>query len=454
MKDASVLLVDDDQDAVLSLQRALRARGLTAKLQAATGREAALEIAAAALPEVVLLDLCLQESAGVESGFSLLRALLDADPTCRIIVLTGNGSIEYGVRSLQQGAASFVEKPADLDHLQALILDGIRQSRLRRAYEEVRNKEEQDVISSLIIGTSPAIKEVLSAVRYAGQTSQSVLLVGETGTGKGLCAAAIHKAGPRRERNFIRFQPHFGNPDLVQSDLFGHAANAFTGAVKERRGLLAEADGGTIFLDEVDELPLQTQVTLLGVLQEKRFRPVGANIEQPLDARFIAATNRDVGECLHGGKLRNDFYHRIAHFTIELPPLRERMRDVPLLAAAVLKRLREREQLHVFGLNDAALSVLQSYDWPGNVRELEAAVEGAAYMAQYRGTVEIAAEDIRCGRSCAGPSPGTLSARVAEYKQKLVREALGQNNGNQIRAARALGIDRTTLRRILNREQQ
>ena len=450
MSDANVLIVDDDGGAVLSLVNALRAGGLAATLQGVTTAPAALEAAARLRPEVAVLDLCLDPLSGVESGFALLRALLDADPTCRIIMLTGHGSMEYGVRALESGAASFLEKPAEIPHLRALIKDGIMQARLKREYQAVMERRDRDDLSDLILGTSRPIMEVIAAVRYASQTNQPVLIIGETGTGKGLCAAAIHRVGPRRAAHFVRLQPHFGNPDLVQSDLFGHLAGAFTGAGKERRGLLSEAAGGTVFFDEVDELPPETQVALLGVLQDKKFRPLGGNREQEIDFRLIAATNRDVQECLESGKLRRDFYHRIAHYTIKIPALRERKEDLRLLAEAVVRRLRDREQLHVFDVEEDAMDVLRGYDWPGNVREFEAVIEGAVYHAHYEGRSAVRAEDIaiRSERRAAAAAQD-FHEMVRRYKIQIVQDALAAHAGNQVQAAKALGIDRATLRRTL-----
>lgn len=451
---ARVLLVDDDAESLWSLARALKAAGLAAAIDAASNVEKACEYLQQDPPQVVVLDLSLDPVSGVESGFALLRRILGEIPFCRVIVLTGHGSNHYGMRALELGAANFLQKPADVLHLCALARDGIAQAELKREHLRVL-AEAAIAAGARLAGGSEAIAKVREQVRYAAGTLQPVLIVGETGTGKGVCAQEIHRLGPRAGANFIRYQPSFGSFDLVNSDLFGHVKGAFTGAAEARRGLIIEAHKGTLFLDEVDQLPAETQVVLLGVLQDKAVRALGADRDAPSDFRLLCASNADIEKSMNQGALRRDFYHRIAHYTIELPPLRARRGDVEALAQQVLARLRDRERVNVVAIDAGALRRLQLHDWPGNVRELEAAVAGAAYHAQFCGRVQIVEEDLFLQRNGRGDSPAgaPYAQKVEHFKLELIRNAIAACGGNQVKAAQLLGLDRSSMRRILMRSK-
>jgi len=450
MAEKNVILIDDDGDSVLSLTRALKASGLEAQIHAATEAEKGLSLLKTKKPQVAVVDLCLDEARGVQSGFELVGKILQADSTCRVIVLTGHGSVELGVKALEMGAANFLEKPAEISHLKALVLDGILQSDLKRSYQNLT--EESSDLAGRLIGKSAAIENVRECMRYAGSNNQTTFIMGETGTGKGLCASVIHQISKRSSYPFVRYQPNFAAADLVNSDLFGHVKGAFTGATEDRKGLLAEAHQGTLFLDEIDELPIETQVTLLGVLQEKKYRPVGSTREHEVDFRLICASNRNLSESLKSGKIREDFYHRIAHYSINLPALRERKEDILPLAKHILSRLREKEQVNVLDIAEASEEKLNSYDWPGNVRELEAVVEGAAYRAQYKQHTRIHSDDILLNFESTDSATGSFHDQLQAFKSKIINNALAEHMGNQVQAAKALGLDRSTLRRILAKE--
>lgn len=448
-----VLLVDDDGDALTSLARALKVQLPSFQFHGAARREQALALLAERRPHVAVLDLSIDPTRGVESGFTLLTEIVTHEPGCRIIVVTGHGSVEVGVRALQLGAASFVEKPADIPHLAALVKDGAHLSHLLRAYEKLRTRGASAPETS-IIGESAATLRIRESVAYAARTSQAVLITGETGTGKGLTALAIHELSARQAHPLIRFQPSFGSADLVNSQLFGHLRGAFTGASDDRTGLLVEADGGSLFLDEIDELPLDTQVTLLGVLQEKRFRPLGSNKEVTVDVRIMCATNQDPMTAVAKGKLRKDFYHRIAHCVIHLPPLRERASDIPSIATHLLARWNEVGHLSTHDLSPRATAALMRHDWPGNIRELEAVLEGAAFRAQFAGRRTIEEGDLTFVGSASPSTSGydsTFHEQVENFKLRLIESALTQSEGNQAKAAQALGLERSTLRRFLQR---
>lgn len=446
----AALIVDDDSVAALSLAKLLKLRLPDSQFHAATNIDRAQTLVTETRPQAVILDLHLEPGRGVESGFSLLQKLIALDPSQRIIVLTGHGSIEHGVRALSAGAANFLEKPADLPHLAALVRDAITQSNLRRSFERL-TLERNSELSSVVCGSSPAMQSVREALLQFACTSQSVLILGETGTGKGLCARAIHAFGKRRHANFVRYQPTFSTPDLVNSDLFGHVSGAFTGAQSNRNGLIHQASGGTLFLDELEELPLETQVALLGVLQDKTIRPVGSNSEIAVDFRLICASNGNITAARMEKKLREDFFHRVSHAIIELPPLRNRAEDIPELCQAALQHFRDRELCNCHGISDAVLSALQQHSWPGNVRELQSVIESAAYQAMRCGRQIIEIGDVRVGSVKAAPSPMSFHELVEAFKANLLNKALVSCRGNQTEAARQLGLDRSSFRRIMKR---
>lgn len=446
-----IILIDDDEDAILSLLRTLKSIHPEFSFSAATTETAALKLIREVQPSVVVTDLCIDEKKGPQSGYELIQKILTQDSTIRVIVLTGFGSVEAGVQCLELGAASFIEKPADITHLSALIKDSASQANLKRSYSELNQKLAEPALYS-IIGSSELTKKLRESVHYAASTNQSILISGETGTGKGLCALAIHKLSRRNNKHFVRYQPNFSTADLVNSDLFGHQKGAFTGADANRAGLIEEANGGTLFLDEIDELPLETQVSLLGALQEKRFRPLGSNREVEIDFRLLSATNQNPEQVIAEKKLRPDFFHRIAHFQIQIPPLRDRVEDICDLAYHFLARLRENERVNVFELSSDVVTKLQNYLWPGNIRELQAVVEGGAYRAQFNGATTIEKDHIELGTSQVRHTTSTnFHEQVEDYKLKLINDALTRNNGNQVKASLELGLDRTSLRRILKR---
>jgi DNA-binding NtrC family response regulator len=449
---SDVLLVDDDSELIQSLARVLSTLIAPWGVSATTSVERASQFLSVDKPLVVVLDLCLDERIGVDSGFGLLSEIAEQDSTTRVIVLTGHGSSAHGIRALQMGAASFVEKPANPEHLAALIKDACYQAELRREFLLVK-KAQRSPLDNSLIGSSDVMRQLREQIDFAASISKPILLTGETGTGKSFSARLIHESGERRKKNFVHYHPNFGSGDLVQGELFGHVKGAFTGAVESRRGLALEADGGTLFIDELDEMTNETQVRLLDLLQENRVRPIGADSYIPIKCRFIAATNRPIEEAVESGKIRRDLHHRLAHCHIALPPLRARLSDIPELVSAMLDELRAREGIHVFEVSEGALDACRAYSWPGNVRELQGVIERAALYAHYKGRRVVARDDL--GPIARVESAPLLSqliesfhSRVEEFKRKLVHEALATCEGNQAHAARLLRIDRGTIRRL------
>lgn len=452
---ADVMLVDDDAELVQSLVRVLSPLIAPRTICAAGNAAKALGLFGKEAPSVVVIDLCLDERVGVESGFELLSRLKSEQPDTRIVVLTGHGSTTHGIRAMQLGAASFVEKPADPLHMAALIKDGIAQAELTRAYRDLAQQKNHGFMAELR-GSSRAVEKLREEMEFAATTNQPVLLLGETGTGKSLCARLIHERSRRRSRKCVFYHPNFAGGDIVQSELFGHVKGAFTGAVESRKGLVQEADGGTLFIDELDSVPSETQVVLLDLIQEHRCRAVGSDIVQQVDCRFIAATNQPIDQALAQQRIRRDLYHRLAHCVIQLPALRDRIEDVMPLAEGFLARLAERESLRVGAFESGVAEVLRAYAWPGNIRELQGVVEHAAYRAQFKGRSSIVRDDfpLNLGVSDQGArsdqTTGSFHDQVEEFKRGLIRHALEAAGGNQVQAAARLGIDRGTIRRLLS----
>lgn len=451
---ANILIIDDNADTTISLARALKARGLEFPTQAAGSAQVGLDFVKKYSPEVVVLDLVIDESVGPESGFTLLTEILRYDSTIRVIILTGHGSIEFGVKALQLGAASFLEKPPEITHLIELIHDGIRQCKMHRQYAKLVRQNEV-LVDRQLVGSSQATKRLRENLCRLAETNQSVFIEGETGTGKSLCALLIHQLSPRAQHKFVRYQPVFGSSDLVNSELFGHKKGSFTGATNDRAGLILESNGGTLFLDEINELPHETQVALLNLLQERVFRAVGSDKECSADFRLISASNAIISECLDSGKLRRDLYHRIAHTKLILPSLRERSEDIPELSKHILSTLCSKANLNVFECDKPALARLLQHSWPGNIRELQGVIESAAYNASFSGRSFIAPEDL--GWATHQPlstSPQSdFKTLVESYKYEVVVRSLNEANGNQALAAYNLKMDRSSFRRILNRNQ-
>lgn len=451
---AHVLFIDDEETFTRQLIRSAVQRNCAFECRSASNETQAVQVANQIRPEVIVLDLGL--NGGPECGLSLIPKLFEVTDCARLIVLTGHGDAEWGIRSINAGAASFVPKPVNFDHLAALIDDGLNVARLMRATK--RNDSEQlSRIAALGLTTqSEKMVKVLEQVAFAAATPQPVLLCGETGVGKGLIAHAIHKASKRCNRPFVRMQPSFASHDLIMSELFGHMKGSFTGASDSRTGLIEEANGGTLFLDEIDTLPQQTQIALLDVLQEKEFKRIGSNRTIKSEFRLVSATNIPFESLIDNNtRLRMDFYHRIAHTVIHIPPLRERRADIPQLAQDYVTKLAsDDESSMVAGLSHEANSWLAAQPWPGNVRELHAMVERGYSHAHFNTRRLIRVSDFQ-----APPLPefdeagGSLSEQLRIYELTITCSMFAKTGHNYTETAKALGIDRKRLKRILARAE-
>jgi len=369
-------------------------------------------------------------------------------PVC--IMMTAYGSIENAVQAMQAGAYHYVTKPVNLDELELVIQRALNSRRIE--VENVNLHEQIDRRYGLenIIGESPAMRQLFETVQQVAPSRATVLITGETGTGKELIAKAIHNLSPRKNGAFIPVHAAALPSTLLESELFGHEKGAFTGAVERRIGRFELADGGTLFLDEVSELEPSIQVKLLRVLEERAFERVGGAKTLQVDVRLVAATNKDLKKLVSEGKFRDDLFYRLSVVTIDLPPLRERRDDIPLLVKAFLDEFGRENSKQVRELTPEALNVLLAYDWPGNVRELRNAIEQMVVLARAeRLTVRDMPAAIRGSADLTKINVVRAGMTVEEAERQLIVQALKETNGNRTKAAQKIGISRRTLHRKL-----
>lgn len=435
---ASVLIIDDDAAFRFAMAKALR-RGGYAVSEASSGEEAVEALCNGSPPDVALLDLKMKGIGGLE----VLRRC-GSIPTS-VIVMTGHGTVKAAVEAMRLGAFSFLEKPVDAEMLRPLL----RQALVERA----RNEPLTFAQVTPLIGVSRVMAEVREFIHTVAPTDDTVLVFGETGTGKEVVARQIHAQSDRAARPFVAMNAACVPRELFESELFGHKRGAFTGAQADRAGLFREADGGTLFIDELAELPLESQAKLLRAIETKTIRPVGESGETMVDVRIVAATNRDLWAETQAGRFREDLYFRLQVFPVLIRPLRERPEDVAPLAMHLLTRLGRTEIV----LDSEAFAALTEYDWPGNVRELLNVLRRASLFA-ISNTIPgdlirrmIAASVFGNARESTSHSAPGRSSRtsLADVERDHIERVLRQTGGNITRAAAALGIDRRTLQRKL-----
>lgn len=434
-----ILVVDDDASLRRVLEYNLTAAGY--RVVAAASGEDGLSLFATTRPSLIITDMNMP---GI-SGLQLLASVKERSPETLVIIITAFGSVDIAVEAMKAGAYDYITKPFNRDELQLTVAKALQFTGM--AEENRRLKSElADRGGRTLVGTSPAMERIYQVIGKVADTDASVLISGESGTGKELAARAIHGQSGRRNGPFVAINCAAIPRDLLESELFGHVKGAFTGAVKDKAGKLELADGGTIFLDEVGELPLELQPKLLRVLQEREVEPVGGTKSRKLDLRVIAATNVDIDKALAEGTLREDLYYRLAVIPLHLPPLRERKDDIPLLIRFFSSRLGYGQ----VQFDRDALEALSRYPWPGNVRELENTVERILIM---RSGENVSLEDVpekfrRAGTQVASgriinlPDDGYP---LEQLEKEIVVEALVRNQWNQTAAARFLQIPRHTL---------
>jgi len=456
---ARILVVDDEENILHFLSRLLEDEGYAVE----TARKAEeVRVRDWEIPlDLAIIDLRLQPG---EDGIALLQEIRDRAPQASAILMTAYGSIESAVAAMRAGAYDYVTKPFRAEEILKVVTKALEQRRLQQEVWRLRREVERRYSFANLIGKSPAMQELFHQIEQVAASRGTVLVSGESGTGKELVAKAIHYNSPRRNGPFVVIDCAAIPETLQESELFGHAKGAFTGAAGVKRGLFEEADGGTLFLDEVGELRPPTQATLLRVLQDGTFRRVGDTRTLQVDVRAIAATNKDLVQAVRAGQFREDLYYRLKVVPIHLPPLRDRREDIPLLAEHFLQsaspqdsellRRGRRPNREVCRITPEAVDLLLRYPWPGNVRELENAIERALLFCEGEaiGPTHLLAE-IRdhAETILAGLPSDSLCLREAlgrmgrEMERDLIRRALDRAQGNRTQAARLLGISRRAL---------
>ena len=439
-----VLVVDDGASERTALTRLLAARGY--RVHAAASAAEALEIFALHPIDVTIGNAALPGMDGKGLLVELRRREADAD----LILVTGRSSVQEAVAAIQAGAADVLEKPVDPERLVQLVRVLVERRRLRERVRILELGGRDSAVFEGMVARSRVMREVFAFIERIAAYPTTVLVTGESGTGKELAARAIHARSPLRDRPLVVCNCSVLSPGLIEAELFGHVRGAFTGADRDRRGLFETADGGTIFLDEIGEMPLDAQVKLLRVLENREIRRVGSPLSTRVEIRVIAATNGDLQRMVRAGRFREDLFYRLNVGAIELPALRDRIEDVELLAERFLVDLARRFGLPRSTLSPAALGALHAYGWPGNVRELGNVLERAAILAR-SGTIGVEHLPPDVLRACGEPDAGgpDLSLDAAERSQ--IRRALDSVAGKRTEAARLLGLSRRTLYRKLDK---
>ena len=450
------VLVVDDKENLLKLFARILDDGY--EVTTASDGTRALALIGSDAFDVVITDIRMPGA----DGFEVLKAVKARSPSTEVVMMTGYGTVGDAVRAMKMGAYDYLEKPFDPDAAALTIARASEHKRLKDETATLRREIEGTFSFHSLIGKSPSMLEVYRALEQAAALDITVLLGGETGTGKELAARSVHYHSERKQKRFVPVNCGALPPDLIESELFGHAKGSFTGATAAKPGLFEEAQGGTIFLDEVGELPLPMQVKLNRALQEKEIRRVGDNTPVRTDVRVIAATHRDLKAEVAAGRFREDLYYRLNVFPIRLPALRERAEDVPLLATHFLEKHAHASRRDVTGFAPEALRVMTSYGWPGNVRELENAVERAVAVA--RGNVITADDlpgDVLAGRHAGVAIPADvlptqpLREVVEQARDKVTHDYLSalmrEFKGNVTQAAHRAGMERESLHRLLKK---
>ncbi len=441
-----VLIVDDEADSRDALAELTQRWGYD--VQTASDGTEALRRAIEWHPDVILTDLVMPNM----DGLWLLRALRAELPDCPVVLLTGRGTIQTAVQAIKEGAYDFIEKPLEVPRLRIVLERALEKKETMREVQTLRRRLAALAPGTDIIGTGPAMQRVFELVNKVAPSNASLVLTGESGTGKEIVARAVHNLSPRKDKPFVALNCSAIPATLIESELFGYERGAFTGADQRRMGNFELAHNGTLFLDEIAELPLELQAKFLRVLEEHKIRRLGGRGEVEVDVRVICATNRDLKEEIRRGRFREDLFFRLHVFTIQLPPLKERREDVPLLVHHFIEKFNGETGKRVQGVSPAALGVLQTYAWPGNIRELRNTVERAMILVD--GDVigeEHLPPDMQGSRPEAAMLRIPLGIAMDKVEKEYILASLQKNGGNKARTAEVLGISEKTLYNKLNR---
>jgi DNA-binding NtrC family response regulator len=440
-KEGKILVVDDERSITDSLRLLLGMEGYDVEIASNYGSgRTAVE---AGNFDLVLTDLQLPDDS--KGGLSLLRAVKDRAPDTEVIVITGHGSISEAVEAGKSGAFYFVEKPFEADQILLLVEKALERRRLVSESESFRKHFQRREYSN-IIGASKAMQMIYETIESIAKSDANVLVIGESGTGKELIANAIHFNSLRSEKDFVKVNCSALPKELIEAELFGYVKGAFTGAIQTRSGLIAQAKGGSLMLDEIGEMPMELQPKLLRVLEERRFRPVGSTESFDADFRLICATNREPREAIKDGVMREDLFYRVSTITINVPPLRERAEDLQLLTDHFFQKFKDKYSRSLQGFSQAAIQRVFSHRWPGNVRELQNAIERAVLLAKGN---KIEAEDLPFGNHATDAGGDAFfvppNMTLEEIEKLVIEQTLKRTQGNKQAAAQILGIYRPRL---------
>jgi two-component system, NtrC family, response regulator len=439
-----LLIVDDDEEIRTQMRWAL---AKDYEILLAENRASAIETFRAARPAVVLLDLGLPPQPGnPEEGLAALSDLLALDRLVKIVIVSGQGEREVALRAVGAGAYDFQCKPVEMEELKVLLKRCFHIAGLEREYRDMQQLLHGDAFENML-GTSPPMQAVFESIRKVATTDAPVLILGDSGTGKEMVARAIHRRSSRKDGPFVAINCSAIPETLLESELFGHEKGAFTGAHIQRKGQIETANGGTLLLDEIGEVPLPLQVKLLRFLQEQRIVRVGGREEIQIDTRVIAATNADLKKTMSSGTFREDLFYRLAVVQVQMPPLRERESDILLLAQSFLHRFASQFKKEGLGFDREAVRAINAHRWPGNVRELENCVRRAVIMAEGK---RLTVQDLGLS-SAAGGEMLTLKSARETVERDVIQRVLRKHSGKIVAAAAELGVSRPTLYELMEK---
>ncbi len=451
--DIRVLIVDNDAAHASVVAESLERVGYGCTT-ATSGSEGARLISRESF-DLVITDLVMNDVGGLE----ILNLARQSLPDCEVVLVTGHGTIPSAVEAMQQGAFNYLQKPLDLKQLRIVAAKAAEAVRLRRANVELNRRLDEKFGFEGVIGSSPQMNSVIDRLKRIAPTDASVLIQGETGTGKELVAQAIHQNSPRKNKPFVALNCAALSENILESELFGHVKGAFTDASTDRVGKFAYAHGGTMFLDEVGDMPMATQIKLLRVLENGEITRVGSNEQTKVNVRVLSATNRNLEESIAAGTFRSDLYHRLKVVTISLPPLRERSQDIPLLIEHFIRQFAKRHHKTIKSMSPAARMRLMGYAWPGNVRQLRNVIESMV-VVDFDGMLDV--DDLPTellgdssatvgGNPAADAAPGSLAGLIGrpltDVERLFITETLAFTGGNREQASQMLGIGERTLYR-------
>jgi two-component system response regulator HydG len=444
-----VLIIDDEESHAEAVAESLKRVGYDCVI-ATSGSAGAKKIAQDDF-DVILTDLRMDDM----DGLALLRKAKQEQPDAEVVLITGHGDVKTAVEAIKQGAANYLTKPVDIAELRVIVDKAAERLRLAQANRELKRQLDEKFGFEGVIGNNPKMHEVIAKLKSVAPTSATVLIQGETGTGKELVAKAIHTNSPRKHKPFVAMNCTALNENLLEDELFGHEPGAFTGADRLRKGRFEHANGGTLFLDEVGDMPPTLQAKLLRVLENQEVFRIGSNEPIKVNVRLLSATNRDLEAAVGAGTFRQDLYYRLKVVTVTLPPLRQRREDIPLLAAHFIKEFNQRHGKHVTGIDEPVRRAMATYPWPGNVRELRNQIESMVVQDQ---DGILGMDDAQEGDSLrrlqsadvhVGGPANLVGRPLTEIERYYIEQTLELTKGNREEAARQLAIGERTLYRVI-----